>query len=279
MLIIELLKSLLYGIIDGLTEWLPISSTGHLILLEKWCPMDVSSAFSEMFAVVIQLGAILAVVVMFFHKLNPLSPQKSTSEKHRTWRLWLTVVIAVIPSAVVGLLLDDWLDATLYNPVTVAVTLILYGILFILIERYRRTPTRQDVTAIDTKTAVGVGFCQMLALIPGTSRSGATILGGMLLGLDRSSAAEFSFFLAIPTMAGASLLKVVKFAATGLALTLTEWSVLAVGCISAFVVSLCTVKFLMDFVKKHSFASFGVYRIILGVLVLGDFLVSMKGGM
>ena len=279
MLIIELLKSLLYGIIEGITEWLPISSTGHLILLEKWCPMDVSSAFSEMFAVVIQLGAILAVVVMFFHKLNPLSPQKSTSEKHRTWRLWLTVVIAVIPSAVVGLLLDDWLDATLYNPVTVAVTLILYGILFILIERYRRTPTRQDVTAIDTKTAVGVGFCQMLALIPGTSRSGATILGGMLLGLDRSSAAEFSFFLAIPTMAGASLLKVVKFAATGLALTLTEWSVLAVGCISAFVVSLCTVKFLMDFVKKHSFASFGVYRIILGVLVLGDFLVSMKGGM
>ena len=272
---IELIKALLYGIVEGITEWLPVSSTGHLILLGEWCPLEVSPKFTEMFDVVIQLGAILAVVVLFFNKLNPLSPTKSKQQKIGTWQIWLGVLVAVIPSAVIGFLLDDWLDANLYNYITVAVTLILYGILFIVIEKYRpnHKATVTDVSEIGIKPAVMIGFFQVLSLIPGTSRSGATILGGMLLGLSRSTAAEFSFFLAIPTMVGASLLKVVKFAAEGLTLTATEWGILAVGCVSAFVVSLCVIKFLTDFVKKHSFASFGVYRIILGVLVLGYFLL------
>lgn len=274
--LIELLKALLYGIVEGITEWLPVSSTGHLILLGEWCPLQVSDHFYSMFDVVIQLGAILAVVILFWGKLNPFSPAKSHDEKKNTWRLWLHVCIAVIPSAVIGLLLDDWLDQHLYNYVTVAITLILYGILFIIIEKYKPVHSAQvtHVSDINIKTAFLVGAFQILALIPGTSRSGATILGGMLLGLSRSAAAEFSFFLAIPTMLGASALKVVKFAAEGLSLTPTEWGVLAVGCVSAFIVSLFAIKFLMDFVKKHSFASFGVYRIVLGVLVLGYFLMA-----
>ena len=273
--IIELLKALLYGIVEGITEWLPISSTGHLILLEEWCPLGVSQAFSEMFNVVIQLGAILAVLVLYFHKLNPLSKQKSPQEKSHTWRLWMHVVIAVIPSALIGLLLDDWLDAHLFNYVTVAITLVVYGILFILIEKRKPSsaPAINDTTAITPKTAVLIGCFQVLALIPGTSRSGATILGAMLLGLSRSVAAEFSFFLAIPTMLGASLLKIVKLCAEGVVLTTTEWGVLAVGCISAFAVSLFAIKFLTDFVKKHSFAPFGVYRIALGILVMGYYLL------
>lgn len=272
---IELLKALLYGIVEGITEWLPISSTGHLILLGEWCPLQVSPQFSEMFDVVIQLGAILAVVVMYFGKLNPLAPSKSPAQKKSTLRIWLNVIVAVLPSAVIGLLFDDWLDEHLYNYITVAITLILYGILFILIEKFspKQGQRLTDVEHISIKTALLVGLFQVLALIPGTSRSGATILGGMMLGLSRSVAAEFSFFLAIPTMAGASLLKVVKFLADGMVLTTTEWGVLAVGCLSAFVVSLCAIKFLTDFVKKHSFTSFGIYRIVLGVLVLGYFLL------
>ena len=272
---IELLKALLYGIVEGITEWLPISSTGHLILLGEWCPLQVSPQFSEMFDVVIQLGAILAVVVMYFGKLNPLAPSKSSQQKKSTLRIWLNVIVAVLPSAVIGLLFDDWLDAHLYNYITVAITLILYGILFILIEKYtpKQAQRLENVEHISIKTALLVGLFQVLALIPGTSRSGATILGGMMLGLSRGVAAEFSFFLAIPTMAGASLLKVVKFLADGMVLTTTEWGVLVVGCLSAFVVSLCAIKFLTDFVKKHSFTSFGIYRIILGALVLGYFLL------
>ncbi|MBE6557623.1 MAG: undecaprenyl-diphosphate phosphatase [Ruminococcaceae bacterium] len=274
MLIIELLKSLLYGIVEGITEWLPVSSTGHLILMGEFLPMDVSDNFSEMYDVVIQLGAILAVIVLFFHKLNPFAASKSSVEKKGTWSLWARVCVAVIPSAVIGLLLDDWLDEHLYNYITVAITLILYGILFIVIEKLRPASkaTIQTVDGISYKTAFLMGAFQMLALIPGTSRSGSTILGGMLLSLSRGAAAEFSFFMAIPTMLGASLLKVVKLVLEGVVLTGTEWGVLAVGCVSAFAVSLCTIKFLMDFVKKHSFSVFGVYRIVLGVLVLGYFL-------
>ncbi len=276
MLVLELLKALLYGIVEGITEWLPVSSTGHLILLGEICPLDVSEAFFEMFDVVIQLGAILAVVVLFWGKLNPFSPAKSHVEKKGTWRLWLHVCIAVVPSAVIGLLLDDWLDQHLYNYVTVAVALVVYGVLFILIEKLKPASkaTVSSVESIDYKLAFLIGAFQMLALIPGTSRSGSTILGAMLLGCSRGAAAEFSFFMAIPTMLGASALKVVKIAANGVALTATEWGVLAVGCVSAFAVSLCTIKFLMDFVKKHSFASFGVYRIALGILVLGYFLIG-----
>ena len=273
--IIELLKALLYGIVEGITEWLPVSSTGHLILLGELCPLDVSPAFSEMFDVVIQLGAILAVVILFFRKLNPFAPSKSPVEKKNTWGLWLRVCVAVIPSAVVGVLLDDWLDEHLYNYITVAVALAVYGILFILIEKFKPANKARvtDVGGIDYKLAFLIGMFQMLALIPGTSRSGSTILGAMLLGCSRAAAAEFSFFMAIPTMLGASLLKVVKLFLDGVSITALEWGILAVGCITAFVVSLAAIKFLMDFVKKHSFASFGWYRIVLGVLVIGYFLV------
>ena len=271
----ELLKSLLYGIVEGITEWLPVSSTGHLILLGELCPLNVSPAFSEMFDVVIQLGAILAVIVLFFRKLNPFAPSKSALEKKSTWGLWLRVCVAVIPSAAVGVLLDDWLDEHLYNYVTVAVALVVYGILFILIEKFKPAD-KAKVTAvegIDYKLAFLIGAFQMLALIPGTSRSGSTILGAMLLGCSRAAAAEFSFFMAIPTMLGASLLKVVKLFAEGVTVTALEWGILAVGCVTAFIVSLAAIKFLMDFVKKHSFASFGWYRIVLGALVIGYFLI------
>ena len=275
MLLLELIKALLYGIVEGITEWLPISSTGHLILLEEFVPLDVSPAFWELFEVVIQLGAILSVIVLYFGRLNPFAPSKSPAQKKRTWGLWFRVLVAIVPSAAVGLLLDDWLDAHLYNYVTVAVALIVYGIAFLFIEHLRPAgrPAVEDAEAISYKTAFLIGAFQMLALIPGTSRSGSTILGAMLLGLSRPAAAEFSFFMAIPTMAGASLLKAVKFIAEGATVSLTEWGILAVGCVTAFLVSLAAIKFLTDFVKKHSFASFGVYRIVLGVLVLGYFLI------
>ena len=272
---IECLKALLYGILEGITEWLPVSSTGHLILLGELCPLNVSPAFSEMFDVVIQLGAILAVIVLFFRKLNPFAPSKSALEKKNTWGLWLRVCVAVIPSAAVGVLLDDWLDEHLYNYVTVAVALVVYGILFILIEKFKPADKARvtAVEGIDYKLAFLIGAFQMLALIPGTSRSGSTILGAMLLGCSRAAAAEFSFFMAIPTMLGASLLKVVKLFAEGVTVTALEWGILAVGCVTAFVVSLAAIKFLMDFVKKHSFASFGWYRIVLGAFVIGYFLI------
>ncbi len=276
MVIVELLKALLYGIVEGITEWLPVSSTGHLILLGEWVPLAVSDGFSEMFDVVIQLGAILAVIVLFFRKLNPLAPSKTAQEKKSTWGLWFRVLVAIIPSGVVGILLDDWLDATLYNHVTVAVALIVYGAVFLLIEKFKPDSGARvtDVGGITYTTAFLIGIFQMLALIPGTSRSGSTIIGAMLLGLSRGAAAEFSFFMAIPTMAGASLVKAVKFAGEGMTLSATEWGVLAVGCVSAFLVSMAAIRFLMDFVKKHSFSAFGIYRIALGVLVLGYFLIG-----
>ena len=274
-ILIEFLKSLLYGIVEGITEWLPVSSTGHLILLGELCPLQVSEAFSEMFDVVIQLGAILSVIVLFFRKLNPFAPSKSSLEKKNTWGLWLRVCVAVIPSAIVGVILDDWLDEHLYNYVTVAIALVVYGILFILIEKFKPADKARVTAAesITCKLAFLIGMFQMLALITGTSRSGSTILGAMLLGCSRSAAAEFSFFMAIPTMLGASLLKVVKLFAEGVAVTALEWGILAVGCVTAFIVSLAAIKFLMDFVKKHSFASFGWYRIVLGAVVIGYFLI------
>ena len=275
MVILELLKSLLYGIVEGITEWLPVSSTGHLILLGEICPLKVSEAFSEMFDVVIQLGAILAVIVLFFRKLNPFAPSKSSLEKKNTWGLWFRVCVAVIPSAVIGVLLDDWLDAHLYNYITVAITLVIYGILFIVIEKCKPADKAAvtDVGDISYKLAFLIGMFQVLSLIPGTSRSGSTILGAMLLGASRGAAAEFSFFMAIPTMLGASLLKVVKLFAEGVTVTTLEWGILAVGCVSAFLVSLAAIRFLTDFVKRHSFAAFGWYRIVLGILVAGYFLV------
>lgn len=271
----EILKALLFGIVEGITEWLPVSSTGHLILLHEFVNLKSSEAFNEMFDVVIQLGAILAVIILYFKKLNPFALSKSVEEKKGTWSLWFKVCVAVVPSAVIGLLFDDILDAYLYNAYVVSAMLILYGIFFILIERKRSadSPNAIETTsAITYKTAFLVGMFQMLALIPGTSRSGATILGALLLGFSRGAAAEFSFFMAIPTMAGASLLKAVKFVLDGNSMSSTELIVLVTAFLSAFAVSLVAIKYLTDYVKKHTFSAFGIYRIVLGALVLIFFL-------
>ena len=272
----EFLKAVLFGIVEGITEWLPVSSTGHLILLDEFVKLDVSAAFYEMFQVVIQLGAILAVIVLFFHKLNPLSPRKSAELKKGTWNLWFKVVVAVIPSAVVGLLLDDWMDAHLYNQVVVAVMLVVYGIAFLLVERRNAAATAKvsDVDTIDYRTAILMGAFQCLSLIPGTSRSGATILGGIFLGVSRAAAAEFSFFMAIPTMLGASALKLLKFLLEGVQATSTEIMVLITGCVVSFLVSLAVIKGLMEYVRKHSFSVFGIYRIVLGAVVLAYWLFT-----
>lgn len=271
---LELLKTIFYGIVEGVTEWLPISSTGHLILLKELMPLSVTEEFWTMFEVVIQLGAILAVIVLFFHKLNPFSPSKTRTEQHQTWDLWGKVVVAVIPSAVLGFLLDDWMDAHLYNYVTVAITLILYGVAFLFVERAPRRSAIRRTGDITYTTALYIGMFQCLSLIPGTSRSGATILGAILLGLSRATAAEFSFFLAIPTMVGASGLKLVKFLAGGTGMSGSELVTLLVGCVVAFGVSLVVIRSLMNYVKRHSFAVFGVYRIVLGTVVLLYFLLK-----
>ena len=274
--LIELLKAILFGIVEGITEWLPVSSTGHMILLDEFVHLKVSAEFYEMFEVVIQLGAILAVILLFFHKLNPLSPKKNVQQKKDTWQLWFKVIVAVLPSAVIGLLLDDWMDEHLYNYVVVAITLIVYGIAFILVERQNRGKKLSitDVHQIDYRTAIFIGCFQCLSLISGTSRSGSTILGAILLGVGRSAGAEFSFFLAIPTMLGASALKLLKFLLSGVGAGGTEIAVLAVGCVVSFVVSLAVIRGLMEYVRKHSFAVFGIYRIALGVLVLMYFLIT-----
>ena len=273
---IEILKAVLFGIVEGITEWLPVSSTGHLILLNEFVRLNVSEEFSSMFDVVIQLGAILAVIVLFFHKLNPFAPSKSETEKKQTWSLWLKVIAAIIPSGVVGVLLDDWMDAHLHNGIVVSVALIVYGIAFILVERRNRGKRLKiigDVHDIDYRTALLIGAFQCLSLVPGTSRSGSTILGAILIGVGRSAGAEFSFFMAIPTMLGASAIKGLKFILSGVAVTATEIGVLIVGCIVSFVVSLLVIRGLMEYVRKHSFSAFGVYRIILGIVVLAYFLI------
>ena len=277
---IEIIKAILFGIVEGITEWLPVSSTGHLILLDEFVKLKVTPEFYEMFQVVIQLGAILAVVLLFFQKLNPFSPQKGEIEKKQTWNLWLKVIVAVIPSAVLGLLLDEWMTATLYSEqrrfIVVALTLIIYGVAFILVERQNKglEPRIADVHQIDYRTALLIGAFQCLSLIPGTSRSGSTILGGILLGVSRPAAAEFSFFLAIPTMLGASALKLLKYILEGALPSMTEIAVLITGCVVSFVVSMLVIKALMEYVRKRSFSVFGVYRIVLGALVIGYFLVK-----
>ena len=274
---IELLKAVLFGIVEGITEWLPVSSTGHLILLNEFVTLNMTEEFGSMFDVVIQLGAILAVIVLFFHKLNPFAPSKTGDEKKKTWNLWFRVVAAIIPSGVVGVLLDDWMDAHLHNATVVSIAFIVYGIAFLLVER--RKPGKHerqiaDVHDIDYKTALLIGAFQCLSLIPGTSRSGSTILGALLIGVSRSAGAEFSFFMAIPTMLGASAIKGLKFILSGVSATATEVSVLAVGCVVSFLVSLLVIRGLMEYVRRHSFSVFGVYRIILGIAVLGWFALA-----
>ena len=273
MLIVELLKSFFLGVVEGITEWLPISSTGHLILVDEFIKLNVTTEFMDMYRYVIQLGAILAVLVLFFHKLNPFSPRKSSHQKRQTWTLWGLVVLACIPSAVIGLPLNDWMDEHLMNPWVVAAALIVYGVGFLIIEDRRRTPAIRRTSDPTWQIALCIGLFQALSIISGTSRSGATILGAIILGCARPVAAEFSFFLAIPTMVGVSVLKLGKFFAEKIAagealFTGPEAAILAVGFIVSFVVSLLCIRFLMDFVKKHDFKPFGWYRIVLGILVL-----------
>ena len=264
---LEALKVIILGIVEGITEWLPISSTGHLILVEEFIKLESSDAFLSMFNVVIQLGAIMAVVVIYFHKLNPFSPTKSEKQKMLTIQLWVKVLIASVPAAIIGLLFDDYIDAHFMNYVVVALMLIIYGVLFIVIEKRHegKEAAIRRLSDLNIKTVVLIGVFQVLALIPGTSRSGATIIGGLLLGASRSVAAEFTFFLAIPVMFGASLLKIVKF---GLAFTLPQFFLLLLGCVVSFGVSYVAIKFLMAYIKKNDFKVFGYYRIVLGLIVL-----------
>ena len=274
-LLFDLLRSVVYGVIEGITEWLPISSTGHMILAEQVLKFSFDEEFMSMFRVVIQLGAILAVVVLYFKKLWPFcadNGRDSGFSKHLRWpvvRLWCKIIVACLPAAVLGFLLDDWLDAHLYNSIVVAIMLIVYGVAFILIERRPRVPSTTKLSQITYKQAIMVGAWQVLAMIPGTSRSGATIVGGLLCGMSRPCASQFTFFLAIPVMAGASGLKVVKYILGGSSFTMAEVLALVVGCVVAFLVSMAAIRFLMNYVKKHTFTAFGWYRIALGLVVLG----------
>ncbi len=306
--IIELLKSAFLGVVEGITEWLPISSTGHLILVDEFIQLNVTKEFWDMFQVVIQLGAILAVCVLFFHELNPFSPSKGKDGRRDTWKLWGKIVLGCIPAAAIGIPLDDFMEEHLYNAPVVAVALIVYGIAFIVIESWRASKRRRmiesgeltvgrpagshfaapaapaddedtDFGSISTiedlpwKTALGIGCFQVLSLIPGTSRSGSTIIGGLLLGCTRSVASKFTFFLAVPVMFGASALKLVKYLLLdGGSFGASELAIMGVGCLTAFVVSLIAIRWLMGFVRRHDFKGFGVYRIVLGVLVLVYFL-------
>lgn len=298
---IELVKAAVYGVVEGVTEWLPISSTGHMLLLNQFLSMDVSEDFWNMFLVVIQLGAILAVCVMFFHRLNPFSPSKSADERRGTWSLWGKTVVACIPAAVIGIPIDDWMEANLGSPFVIAAALIVYGVAFLVIETVRErraaatvatgrhfsipdlgdAPTRSELAdagarvrtleELDWRTAIGIGLFQVLSIVPGTSRSGSTIIGGLLLGCRRTVVAEFTFFLAIPVMFGASGLRLAKYFLDGNVFSGTEAAVLAVGCAVAFLVSLAVIRFLMAFVRRHDFKPFGWYRIVLGVLVIAWF--------
>ena len=254
---LDVLKVILLGIVEGITEWLPVSSTGHLILVGNVLKPGLSDAFMEMFNVVIQLGAIMAVVVLYFHKLNPFSPKKTQKQKLLTWQMWIKVLIACVPAAVVGLLFDDILDKIFYKPLPVAVMLIVYGVLFIIVEN--------RISELDIKMLLWIGAFQMLALIPGTSRSGATIVGALIIGVSREVAAEFTFFLAIPVMFGASALKLIKF---GFHFTAAEFGFLMLGCVVSFGMSVIAIKFLMNYIKKNDFKVFGYYRIILGALII-----------
>ena len=265
--IILLLKTVLLGIVEGITEWLPISSTGHLILADEFIKLNMTGAFKEMFDVVIQLGAIMAVVVLYFHKLNPFSPRKSHKQKMLTWQMWIKVLIASVPAGIVGVLFNDILDEIFYKPIPVAVMLIVYGILFIVVENHNagKKPSVTRISQLSVQMLLWIGFFQMLALIPGTSRSGATIVGALLIGVSREVAAEFTFFLAIPAMFGASLLKLIKF---GFHFTGAEFGLLMLGCIVSFGLSVIAIKFLMGYIKQHDFKVFGYYRIVLGGLII-----------
>ena len=302
-MLFEAFKAFVIGLVEGITEWLPISSTGHMILVDEFLKLEVSDAFLAMFLVVIQIGAIMAVIILYWSKLNPFSGKKTSEQRRGTWRLWGMVVVGCLPAAVVGLLLDDWAEEHLFNATVVAAMLIVYGIVFIVMERRNRRLARETepvrgkhaaedfasgdgprelfriatVDDIDIPTALKIGLFQCLAVVPGTSRSGATIIGGMLAGCSRVAATEFTFFLAIPVMLGWGLVKAVKFATAGLTMTGTEWLVLGVGVLTAFVTSIIAIKFLVGYIKRNDFAAFGWYRIVVGLVVLGYF--AFKGSL
>ncbi len=277
MFLMNIVKAIILGIIEGITEWLPISSTGHLILADEFIKLQMPAEFMSMFNVVIQLGAILAVIYLYFNKLNPFSPSKSASEKKDTWELWFKVVVAVIPSVIIGLPLDDWLDANFHHFLPVAIMLILYGIAFIIVEKRNKSiaPKCTDLKQFTYKAALMVGMFQVLSLIPGTSRSGATILGGIMIGASRFVATEFSFFMGIPTMLGASGYKILKFLLKGNSFNTESLVILLVGTLVSFVVSIVAIKFLMNYIKKNDFTVFGWYRIILGAVLIGYWLIAM----
>lgn len=277
MLIANIFKAIILGIVEGITEWLPISSTGHLILADEFIKLNMSPAFIEMFNVVIQLGAILAVVVLYFSKLNPFAPSKTHEEKQDTWTLWFKVIIACLPAAVIGLPLDDFLEEHFHKFLPVAIMLIVYGIAFIVVERHNKTkrPKCTNLNDFTYKAALIVGAFQLLSLIPGTSRSGATILGAIIIGSSRFVATEFSFFLGIPVMFGASGLKIVKFLMNGNTFGGSEIIVLLVGMVTAFIVSIIAIKFLLDYIKRNDFTVFGWYRIVLGIILIGYWLIAM----
>ena len=276
MFILEILKAVLFGVVEGITEWLPVSSTGHIILLDEFIRLQASEEFKSMFDVVIQLGAILAVIVIFFHKLNPFDPKKSPAKKKATWELWFKVCVAILPSGIVGVLFDDWMDAHLHNWFVVSLMLIVYGVAFLYVERLneKRTAAISKVWDIDWRTAILIGCFQCLSLVPGTSRSGSTILGAILLGVGRSAGSEFSFFMAVPTMLGASAIKLLGFLTSGAAFGFQELTILLVGTVVSFIVSMIAIRGLMNYVRKHSFSAFGVYRIILGIVVLVYFVIK-----
>ena len=271
---LDVLKVIILGIVEGITEWLPVSSTGHLILVGDLLAPGMTEEFMEMFNVVIQLGAIMAVVVIHFHKLNPFSPKKTQKQKLLTWQMWIKVMIACLPAAVIGLLFNDILDQLFYKPLPVAIMLIVYGVLFIVIENRNKgqIPAVTKISQLTISQLLWIGFFQMLALIPGTSRSGATIIGALLIGVSREVAAEFTFFLAIPVMFGASLLKLIKF---GLAFTAVEFGLLMLGCVVSFVMSIIAIKFLMGYIKKNDFKVFGYYRIVLGAIIIITSIVKL----
>lgn len=271
---LDVLKVIILGIVEGITEWLPVSSTGHLILVGDLLAPGMTEEFMEMFNVVIQLGAIMAVVVIYFHKLNPFSPKKTQKQKLLTWQMWIKVMIACLPAAVIGLLFNDILDQLFYKPLPVAIMLIVYGVLFIVIENRNKgqLPVVTKISQLTISQLLWIGFFQMLALIPGTSRSGATIIGALLIGVSREVAAEFTFFLAIPVMFGASLLKLIKF---GLAFTAVEFGLLMLGCVVSFVMSIIAIKFLMGYIKKNDFKVFGYYRIVLGAIIIITSIVKL----
>ncbi|GAB6713253.1 undecaprenyl-diphosphate phosphatase [Streptococcus uberis] len=277
MLFFEILKAIFFGVVEGITEWLPISSTGHLILVQEFIKMNQDKDFMDMFNIVIQLGAIIAVMVIYFERLNPFQPGKSARQVQLTWQLWLKVVIACVPSAIFGLLLDNWMEAHFYNFVVVALMLILYGYAFLWIEKRNEKvePKVTELSRMSYKTAFLIGCFQVLSIVPGTSRSGATILGAIILGTSRPVAADFTFFLAIPTMFGYSGLKAVKFFLDGNHLAFSQILILLVASLTAFVVSMYAIKFLTDYVKKHDFTVFGRYRIALGSVLILYFFVSL----